>query len=129
VALAEGCWGALLLIAPDPLLDSVAGDPVDDRVVFAVRLLGARHLLQAIVTRRRPTRRRVLAGATVNAAHAASMIGLAVADVGPRRLTLASATTATALAAAAAVAAARRPADQLSDASAPRPQPLGKHEL
>lgn len=107
MALVEGCCGALLLITPDALLDSLARDPVDDRVVFAVRVLGARHLLQGIIIRCRPTRRLLLAGAIIDAAHAASMIGLAVADIGPRRLSLASATTATALAAVGAVASRR----------------------
>jgi hypothetical protein len=62
------------------------------------RLLGARELAQAELTRRRPTREVLLAGAGVDLLHAASMAGLASADPGRRRLAVHNATSATLLA-------------------------------
>ena len=100
LVLAEGCWGALLLIAPGRLLGALAGGRIDARVSAIARVLGAREVVQALATGRRPTRRRLHAGALVDGAHAASMVALAASGVGPRRLTLTSAATATAFAAA-----------------------------
>jgi hypothetical protein len=96
--LAEGYWGATLLLAPRPLLQAVAREPVDRRVTGVARVLGARSVLQAFATAQRPTRRRLEVGALVDATHAASMIAAAAADIGPRALTIASAATASAFA-------------------------------
>ncbi len=105
--LVEGSWGVVLLLTPRPLLSAVARQAVEGRVAGVVRILGARQLLQASATGRRPTRRRLAAGALVDAAHAASMVAAVVADVGPRRLTAASAAAAAGFAATG-IAASRR---------------------
>jgi hypothetical protein len=57
LALAEGYWGAALLLSPGPLLQSLAGKPIGQGMISIVRVLGARQLLQAAITARRPTRR------------------------------------------------------------------------
>ena len=95
LGLAEGCSGAALLLLGDPLLRSLAGESVDRRVIDVARILGTRQLVQGILTLRRPTRRTLQLGASVDAAHAATMLACAAADVGPRRLTLASSAMAT----------------------------------
>jgi hypothetical protein len=64
-------------------------------VPIVAAVLGVRHLLQAVFMGPRPTRRQLKLGALVDAAHAATMIGLALGRRGPGRLPLASATTAT----------------------------------
>ena len=99
-ALIEGCWGATLLLAPGSLLSAVAREPIDRRVTDVTRVLGARSVLQALLTGPRPTRRGLRLGALVDATHAASMLAAAAAGLGPRRLTVTSAATATAFAAA-----------------------------
>ena len=99
-ALVEGCWGAMLLLAPDPLLSAVAREPIDRRMTDVTRVLGARSVLQSLLTGPRPTRRGLRLGALVDATHALSMLAAAAAGLGPRRLTVTSAATATAFAAA-----------------------------
>ena len=98
--MAEGCWGCALLCLTRPLLRSLAGEPADRQVIEIARLLGARQLLQSLITARRPTRRILQLSAAVDAVHATTMVAAAAADAGPRRLTVASATMAAAFAAA-----------------------------
>jgi hypothetical protein len=69
-------------------------------VISVAHILGARQFAQALMTARCPTRRAIGAGAAVDALHAATMIAAAAANVGPRRLTMASAATAGAFTAA-----------------------------
>jgi hypothetical protein len=52
-------------------------------MISIVRVLGARQLLQAAITARRPTRRALELGAAVDAVHAATMMAGASANVGP----------------------------------------------
>jgi len=98
-ALAEGCFGAVLIVWTRPLMQSLAREPVDRQVVIVARILGVRYVLQGFVTARRPTPRVLEVGAAVDALHAATMIAGAAAHVGPRRLTMASAIAAGAFAA------------------------------
>jgi hypothetical protein len=100
LALAEGCAGAALLLGSGPLLRSLAGNAVDRQLVNTARVLGARQLLQGLFTAWWPTRRIMVVGAAVDATHAATMVAAAAANLGPRRLTIASAATATTFAAA-----------------------------
>jgi hypothetical protein len=102
LALSQGCWGAALLLCDRPLLESLAGEPVSSAVIRVARVLGVRELLQGLITVRRPTRRVLLLGAAADALHAATMVGGTAADIGPRRLTLASAAVAGGFAASAA---------------------------
>ena len=71
-----------------------------------VRILGARHLAQAVLTLWRPRRAVYLAGAGIDACHAASILALAAADPRMRRAGLTDAVAATALTATGAVMAA-----------------------
>ena len=91
-------YGTALLVLPSQALARATGAPVDRRAAWLARVLGARELAQAELTRRRPTREVLLAGAVVDVLHAASMVGLAAADRERRRLALHNATSAVLLA-------------------------------
>lgn len=71
-------WGGLLLLAPGALLRPVG--PATTTAVRTLRVLGARHLVQAAVTVRRPTRGVFAAGAAVDGLHALTDLALAAAD-------------------------------------------------
>lgn len=92
-------WGTALLIAPEAVLGALPHQRIDRRARAFAGLLGARHLLEATVTGRRHTRGWILAGATVDATHAASMVILAGLRPDRRVLALTNAATATTLAA------------------------------
>lgn len=100
LALAEGCSGTALLLLPGPVLRSLAGKPINRRMINVARVLGARQLLQSLIIVCRPTRQILQIGTAVDALHATTMLAGAVANVGPRRLTLASAAMAGAFTAA-----------------------------
>ncbi len=77
----RGAWGAVLLAAPVQVLDSVAGNPDPDRwAVNVARILGARHLTQAVLSGRRPTSEVLAAGVWVDAVHSATALVLAGVD-------------------------------------------------
>lgn len=85
VAIPQLGWGAVLLLAPRSVIVAAGATP-DDRSVALARVLGARRLVQggALAASRTP---RTLRWATlVDAAHAASMAGVAIADPPRRRL-------------------------------------------
>lgn len=73
-AWARAGWGAFLLVSPASAPHPVGDSPAGRRTV---RVLGARHVLQACWVADRPDRRRVLIGAGIDLAHAASMVALA----------------------------------------------------
>lgn len=95
--LIRGTWGALLLA--DPGLPLRLGGGEDSRAVrMATRILGARHLVEALILSRDQGRaRRTVAG--IDGAHAASMLLLALASPRLRRDALLSAASASGLAA------------------------------
>jgi hypothetical protein len=105
----RACYGGLLLAAPRRALSVCAPGQADPRALGVVRVLGARHLLQAALTagalsargpsEEIPPGRTLLAGSGIDAAHAASMIGLALAHRPLRRAALADALLAGSLAA------------------------------
>jgi hypothetical protein len=115
------------------VLRACTGRPVGSRALAVARVLGARQLLQAALTRGpAPSAAWLRMGAAVDAAHAASMIGLAAADRTLRRATLADAAAATAFASGGLAAARRaprtaraarraRPGQQAASRSADRP--------
>jgi hypothetical protein len=88
-------YGAAQLLFPELVTGRLAGRGLDTAERFTARVLGARQLVQAVVSGNPPGRRALLAGAGVDILHAASMVALAVAE--PRRRRLAGAETATAL--------------------------------
>ncbi len=96
----RAAWGGALLTAPGLILRRLPEQPDGGPVRDIARILGLRHLVQAAIVARQPTRRRILTGAAVDAAHAASMLAVAVLMPDHRRLALADAASASAFAAA-----------------------------
>ena len=105
VTLVRAGYGVALLAAPEALI-KLTGDPVTGqapgerarpsrRACGVARVLGVRHLVQAGLTaaalRAGPGRTyyAVAGGAAVDALHATTMMGLALADRGARRVALA----------------------------------------
>ena len=106
---ARVCYGAALLSAPGLTLGLVTGEAPSARARAVVRILGARHLAQAVLTMWRPRRTVLAAGAGIDWCHAASMLALAVASPGLRRAGLADAMAAGAFTATGAAFASARP--------------------
>lgn len=82
---ARAGWGTFLLVSPGTAPHPVGDTPAGRRTV---RVLGARHLLQACWVTARPDRRRALIGAGIDVAHAASMVALALLAPQLRRVAL-----------------------------------------
>jgi hypothetical protein len=99
-----GSWlgmGALMVTRPEQALAAVGQSAPPPALVVVTRVLGARTVLQNAVVLAAPTRAIVRAGATVDLAHALSMVGAALRWPAYRRAALASgalAATASALA-------------------------------
>lgn len=96
-------YGAVQLVLPHLISERVAGLRLDDRGAAVVRVLGARHLLQAVAVSAvqavaeqgsslAATVHRL--GAAVDALHSASMVLLALADAKRRRAALTDAAVA-----------------------------------
>lgn len=94
----RGGYGAALLLASGRMAQLVSGRPADPRTRVVVRLLGARHLAQAVVTGVRPGPLPLALGAEVDVVHAASMLGLATVARSQRRSGVVDAAVATAFA-------------------------------
>ncbi len=108
--------GAVLLTRPRQVLRLVApGEPEPPLAV--VRVLGGRLVVQHLLVALRPTRRRLLAGAVVDALHAGSMVPTAALWPAHRRQAIASGALG---AASALVALALTPAVTPAPAVAPR---------
>ncbi len=90
-------YGAALLCAPGPLIRRVTGTRADRRSRVTARVLGGRHLVQAVSTARFSGPDALRIGASVDASHAASMLALAVGDRSRRRAALVDGTVATTL--------------------------------
>lgn len=84
LAAVRAAYGTVLLAIPGPVLEAF-GAPPDQRAENVARLLGARHVAQAVVTR--PGRFARL-GAAADALHAASMFGFAAVDEVHRKAAL-----------------------------------------
>lgn len=91
-------YGTLLLAAPGPVFRLYTGHRADRVTRAVVRILGARHLVQGIVTAGNPGPIVLAVGAQVDLAHVASMLGLAVLDQRRRRAGLVDAAAAGAFA-------------------------------
>ncbi|MBN9102898.1 MAG: hypothetical protein J0I49_33110 [Pseudonocardia sp.] len=83
-------WGATLLLAPHAVLAVTTGrDRASLRPASAVlRILGARHLLQAGIELRWPTARVLTAAAVVDGIHAATGVAFGLLDHRWRRAAL-----------------------------------------
>jgi hypothetical protein len=93
---ARSGYGWLLASAPRRMLDVGTPQPPGPRAATMTRVLGARHLLQAMATAWAeaaglPAVPVLLAGAAVDATHAASMLGFAVISRPLRHAALADA--------------------------------------
>jgi hypothetical protein len=118
---ARACYGAVLLCAPGLALGLCTGQASSPRARAVVRILGVRHLAQAVLTLWRPRPVVLLAGAGIDACHAASMLALAVADPRMRRAGIADAAAATAFTATGALTGAGAGAASAAVASARPP--------
>ena len=76
----RAAYGITLLAVPDRVVRAFGGDPTDATVTVMARVLGARHLLQALVIGKDPGAFRRYGAAFVDAMHAASMFGVAKVD-------------------------------------------------
>jgi hypothetical protein len=94
--LTRALWGAALLLAPRALLRRV-GQP-SSGVVQVTRVLGARHLIEALILSRERGRTPPRWTVAVDAVHSASMVALAACSRRLRSDALASAAIAALLA-------------------------------
>ena len=79
-------WGAGLLASPQHTLGPISGG-LDERASLVARVLGARHLLQALVLAH-AGRRGLQVGIATDVLHATSMVALAALDPSHRRACL-----------------------------------------
>ncbi|HEY1488343.1 MAG TPA: hypothetical protein VGF84_19700 [Micromonosporaceae bacterium] len=87
VCAARAAWGLALIVAPGTVLD--AGRGHSDQVSRAVlRILGVRHMAQAIIVALAPTRQVQGAGIVVDVLHASSAAAFAGIDRRQRRFAL-----------------------------------------
>jgi hypothetical protein len=98
VPLARAGYGAALLCAPGPIIGVVTGRPPSPRARQVARVLGVRHLAQAVITALNPGPEVVRLGVVVDLLHAASMFAFAAVVPDLRDAELADALAATALA-------------------------------
>jgi hypothetical protein len=92
IEIARGLWGAAGLAAPGLVLSGTGGDPGDRASRLVMRILGARHATQALLSGIDPTGPVLALGIWVDAAHAMTSFGLAITD---RRYTRPAAVDAT----------------------------------
>jgi hypothetical protein len=109
LTVARGTYGLMLLLAPGSLVSLAAGAPPSNSACRVARILGARHVAQALISGWAETtawaagstlsgRRVISAGAAVDGIHAASMLILAWANPQLRRAELGDAAVAAVLA-------------------------------
>lgn len=80
IELIRAGWGGVLLAAPAGVLGHIHGVQVDRRAIVVTRILGARHLVQALLSGVDPGPEVLAAGVWVDTVHSATALGLAVAD-------------------------------------------------
>lgn len=106
-------YGTALVVAPGRTIRLATGRAPSPRACRVARLLGARHLAQTALTAAVPRPAVFAAGGQVDAAHAASMLLLAVICRSARAAALADALTEAAFAAAGLPASAHRAFDHV----------------
>jgi hypothetical protein len=97
---ARGAYGVALLLAPDLCQGGRRLGAGDDTSAALGRLLGARHLAEALLAAARPGPRTTQAGAAIDALHAISMLAWATLEPRRRRLALTAAAISSAFVAA-----------------------------
>ncbi len=80
VEVSRALWGLALLTRPQDVLRQVHRIQVDRPSIVVARILGARHLVQAVLSGVRPSPEVLAMGVWVDGAHAATAVGLAVVD-------------------------------------------------
>lgn len=81
-------YGVLLVSASGPVVRRYGGHPADRRARVVARILGVRHLTQAVLTLGTPGPTVLALGVEADLAHAASMLGLAAVNRSRRRATM-----------------------------------------
>lgn len=76
----RGAWGAALLAAPRTVLGSLDQVRIDSKSVVVTRILGARHLTQAVLSGASPSPEVLAMGIWVDIVHAATAVALAAGD-------------------------------------------------
>ena len=97
-AVARAIVGVSLLVWPERVLDAVGGEPADRRWVLAARVLGGRHLIEAVAVNLEPEPATAVAGSAVDAIHACTAGALALLDRERRGVLAVNAVAATAFA-------------------------------
>jgi hypothetical protein len=80
IEILRAVWGAALLIAPERVLTDIHHIAVDTTSLVTARILGARHVTQAVLSGISPSPEVLAMGVWVDFAHAGTALGLAVAD-------------------------------------------------
>ncbi len=94
IGVGRAVWGAVCVLVPGPLVRVVGGTPADEGARVALRVLGARHVVQALLSCLTPGPGLLRVGAGVDALHALSLAALAVVDRRWARVALADAVVA-----------------------------------
>jgi len=89
--LVRGMWGAVCLLAPAAVAGRAGGPVPNDREQLVVRSLGARQLVQAVLSGARPTPVVLAVGVWVDCVHSLTALALACTDGRRRRVGLADA--------------------------------------
>ncbi len=85
-AVVRALYGVFLLVAPNRMIRTVTGESGGRAAAIVCRLLGARHLVQALTIERAGTRGWLLLGVVLDSAHALTMVVVAVLSTKYRRL-------------------------------------------
>ena len=94
IEILRAAWGAALLCAPRPVLEQVNHASVDATSLAVARILGARHLAQAVLSGLSPTPEVLAMGVWVDAVHAGTAAALVVVDPARSRAGIADAAVA-----------------------------------
>lgn len=95
LALLRAGYGVVLLTRPERIAEPLGVGPLDDRAKTVARVLGGRQVAQGALLAAKPTPGLLLLSALVDAAHAASMVGLARVDQARRHAALVDSAVAT----------------------------------
>ncbi|OBH59844.1 hypothetical protein [Mycobacterium sp. E2479] len=80
IEVVRALWGSALLVAPAEVLHHIHGVRVDRKALVVTRILGARHLTQALLSGINPSPEVLAAGVWVDSVHSATALGLAAVD-------------------------------------------------